>query len=156
MYRRAINVVTEKQVRRSEAGMAEWMVLGVLAGFSAYDLRWKKVSTAAVALFGVAVLVYRIVSEASVTMFLPGLLPGMGLLLVAFVTKESVGTGDGLVLCVMGLFCGLKPVLAVFGMALLLCALLAMILLICRRVGKKTELPFLPCLCGAYLLYLLW
>ena len=73
-----------------------------------------------------------------------------------FATKESIGTGDGLVLCVLGLFCGWRQCLAIFGMALVLSAILSIILLICRKAGRKTELPFLPSLFGGYVLYYLW
>lgn len=136
--------------------MAEWMVFGVLAGFSVYDLRWKKISITAVAIFAATVLIYRVYIETGMLELLCGLIPGSSLFLVAVVTKESIGKGDGLVLCALGLFCGIKPAMAVLGMAFLLCALLAMVLLACKKAGKKTELPFLPCLCAGYLLYLLW
>jgi len=136
--------------------MAEWIMLGVLAGFSVYDLRWKKVNVSAVALFGIAVIAYRIYGKTAIPELLAGLIPGIGLLLISFVTKESIGTGDGLVLCVIGMFCGMKQTAAVLGMALILSAVLAMVLLVCKRAGKKTELPFLPCLCAGYFLFLLW
>ena len=85
-----------------------------------------------------------------------GLVPGAFVLVLAFVTRESIGAGDGLVLCMLGLFCGWRQCLAVFGMALVLSAVLAMVLVVCRRAGRKTELPFLPSLFGGYLLFCLW
>lgn len=136
--------------------MAEWMVLGVLAGFSVFDLRWKRVSTIGVAVFGAVALVYRICVGTGVAELFCGFLPGLILLVVSFLTKESVGMGDGLVLCALGIFSGMKQTLAVLGMAFFLCAMLAVLLLVLRRANKKTELPFLPCLCAGYLLCLLW
>lgn len=136
--------------------ITEWIVLGVLAGFSVYDLKWKKVVVWAVLLSGVFVLVYRIVSGAGISELLAGLVPGLVLLLVSRCTRESIGIGDGLVLCVLGLFCGLRQVLAVLGMALVLSAALAMVLLVLKKAGRKTELPFLPCLFAGYLLCVLW
>ncbi|MBO5353313.1 MAG: hypothetical protein J6A77_08460 [Lachnospiraceae bacterium] len=136
--------------------MAEWIMFGVLAGFSVYDLKWKKVNVTAVVIVAATALMYRFfVGTGWVDLFF-SLVPGIGLLLLALVTRESIGTGDGLVMCALGIFCGIKPALAILGMALVLCAMLAIILLACRRAGKKTELPFLPCLCAGYLLYLLW
>lgn len=136
--------------------MAEWIVFGVLAGFSVYDLKWKKINVIAIAVFAAVILVYRICVGAKITELLFGLVPGICVLVAALVTKESIGVGDGLVVCVLGIFCGLKPILAVLGMALLLSAMLAIILLLSKRAGKKTELPFLPCISAGYLLYLLW
>lgn len=135
---------------------AEWVVLGVLAGFSVYDLKTKRIPVAAVVLFGAAVLGYRLFMSTEFLELLAGLVPGIALLLLAVLSKESIGTGDGLVLCVVGLFCGLRMALSALAMALMLSSLVAMVLLVLRRAGKKTELPFLPCLCSGYLLCLLW
>ena len=137
-------------------GIAEGIMLGVLAGCSAYDLKYRKIPVAAVALLCGGVSGYRFITGTGFLELLCGLLPGVLLLLFAFVTRESIGTGDGLVLCALGMFCGAKTALAVLGMALVLASVLAMVLLVLRRAGRKTELPFLPCLWGGYLLSLLW
>ena len=136
--------------------MAEWMMFGILVGFSMYDLKWRKVNVAAVVLLGVAVFIYRICISTEAAELMLGMVPGLVVLLVSYVTGESIGFGDGMMLCVLGLFFGIKQTLAVFGMALVLCAVLAILLLVCKRANKKTELPFLPCLCAGYLLSLLW
>lgn len=136
--------------------IAEWLVLGTLVGFSLYDIREKKIPVMATVLFGVAVMIYRLCTGTAILDLLLGLLPGAGLLLAAFCTKESIGTGDGLVLCMLGLFCGMRETVAILGMALVLSALLAIVLLVFKRVGRKAELPFLPCLCSGYLLCFLW
>lgn len=135
---------------------AEWMMLGILAGFGVYDLKTKTIPVAAVAVATIGVLVYRLFSGAEVIELVLGVIPGALVVILAYVTKESIGIGDGLVLCMLGLFCGWRQCLAAFGMALVLTAVLAMILLVCRRAGRKTELPFLPALFGGYLLFCLW
>lgn len=134
----------------------EWVMLAVLIGFAAYDIKTKTVPVAAVVIIAVSVLLYRLCMGIEVLELAIGLLPGIVLLVLAFATRESIGTGDGLVVCVLGLFCGWRRCLAIFGMALVLSAMLSIILLVCRKVGRKTELPFLPSLFGGYLLYYLW
>lgn len=136
--------------------IAEGIALGCLAGLSIYDLKTKRIVIKAVALLGIVVLVYRLCTGTGVLELAAGLVPGAGLLFVAFCTKESIGIGDGMVLCVLGLFCGLRKTMGVLGMALVFCAALAMVLLVLKRAGRKTELPFLPCLFAGYLLCLLW
>lgn len=136
--------------------VAEWLVLGVLTGFSAYDLKTRKVPVMAVVLCGTAALVYRFCAGTGIAELILGLVPGLCMLALAFFTKESIGTGDGLVLCALGMFCGLRRTLAILGMALVLAAALAIVLLVLRRVERKTELPFLPNLMAGYLLCLLW
>jgi len=135
---------------------AEWVMLGILAGFALYDMKTKTIPVAAVVLAMIGSLIYRLCTGTGVPELVTGTVPGVVVLIIAFVTKESIGTGDGLVLCMLGLFCGWRQCLAVFGLALVLSAALAVVLLTCRRVGRKTALPFLPSLFGGYLLINLW
>lgn len=134
----------------------DWVMLGVLAGFAVYDMKTKTIPVAAVIAAAVAVLVYRICIGTGVAELVLGLVPGAVVLVLAFATGESIGTGDGLVLCLLGLFCGWRQCVAVFGMALLLSAFFAATLLVCRKAGRKTEIPFLPGLFGGYVLFFLW
>lgn len=135
---------------------AEWIMLAILTGFAVYDMKTKMIPVGAVVILAVGVFLYRLCMGSGIWELIIGLIPGALLVVLAFATKESIGTGDGLVLCVLGLFCGWRQCLAIFGMALVLSAILSMILLICHKVGRKTELPFLPSLFGGYLLYYLW
>lgn len=135
---------------------ADWAMLGILGGFAVYDIKTKTIPVAAVVVAVIAALIYRLCTGTGIMELAVGLVPGAFVLVLAFVTRESIGAGDGLVLCMLGLFCGWRQCLAVFGMALVLSAVLAMVLVVCRRAGRKTELPFLPSLFGGYLLFYLW
>lgn len=135
---------------------ADWAMLGILGGFAVYDIKTKTIPVAAVVVAVIAVLIYRLCTGTGIMELAVGLVPGAFVLVLAFVTRESIGAGDGLVLCMLGLFCGWRQCLAVFGIALVLSAVLAMVLVVCRRAGRKTELPFLPSLFGGYLLFYLW
>lgn len=132
--------------------LTEEIVLGILAGLSGYDLKRKKVAVPVVIVFGVIAVLYRLWCGTGIFELLAGIVPGVLLLLVSYCTRESIGLGDGMVLCALGIYCGCRKTLAILGMAFLLAAMLAIVLLALRRVGRKTELPFLPCLCVAYLL----
>ncbi|MBP3570123.1 MAG: prepilin peptidase [Lachnospiraceae bacterium] len=135
---------------------AELVVLGSLFVLSVMDLRTRKISWIPVALLGGVALIYQWCAGELCIDVIVGIIPGLILIGLAFCTKESIGYGDGLVLGVLGLYCGIKKAVAVLGMALLLAAVLAMVLLVLKKAGRKTELPFLPCLCSGYLLCLLW
>ena len=136
--------------------MAEWIMLAVLAGFAVYDMKTKSVSLIAVAVSAVGVLIYRLFAGAGMAELAAGLIPGLLVVMLAFVTKESIGIGDGLMLCVLGMFCGWRRCLAAFGLALVISAVFAMVLLVCRRAGRKTEIPFLPGLFGGFFICCLW
>ena len=135
---------------------AEYIMLGCLLILSIMDLRTRKISLLPVLLLGLFAMGYRFWENESLWEVLTGMLPGGVLLLAAWVTKESIGYGDGIVLLVVGVFCGIKKTVAILGISLILAAVMAMLLLVLRRAGRKTELPFLPCLCSGYLLCLLW
>ena len=134
----------------------ELVMLGSLMALSVMDLRTKKIPLMPVLVLGVMFFVYRIWSGVPLLEVAAGAIPGGILLLVSVLTEESIGYGDGLVLLVLGVLCGVAKAVAVLGMALLLAAVLSMVLLALKRVGRKTELPFLPCLCSGYLLFLIW
>lgn len=136
--------------------MAKWIMLAVLASFAVYDMKTKTVSLIAVAAFAVGVLIYRLCAGTGIAELAAGLIPGLLVVVLAFVTRESIGMGDGLMLCVLGMFCGWRRCLAVFGLALVLSAVFAIVLLVCRRAGRKTEIPFLPGLFGGFFICCLW
>lgn len=81
---------------------------------------------------------------------LKGSLPGVFLLLIAFMTQKA-GYGDGIVLCCLGVVLGGEKSLLLFGLSLFLIALCDLILLVLRRVKRNTGLPFLPFLAVAWL-----
>ena len=131
------------------------MVLGAMVVMSIVDIKKRQVSLKMLIPFGLAVICWRIFQGAGFGELLAGLVPGVLCLLLSYVTEESIGTGDGLVLCALGIFCGIKAAVAILGMALVLSAVWAMVLLIFKKAGRKTELPFLPCLSIGYLFCIL-
>ena len=79
-----------------------------------------------------------------------GLLLGLFLLGISFVTRGALGRGDGIFLAIVGLNLGFSTVFSIFSGALLLAAILAVLLMIIKRVKKDTALPFLPFLGVSY------
>lgn len=129
------------------------VVLAVMAVLSLIDIKKKLVNMTLLIPFGVIALSWQLFQGTEIAELLTGLLPGGVCLLLSYVTKESIGKGDGLVLCVLGLLCGCKATFAMLGIALFFSAVWAIFLLALRRAGRKTELPFLPCLSLGYLFY---
>lgn len=136
--------------------VAEIVMSGCLAVLAGIDLKRKQVPVCPVALLGIAGVGFRIWNETGIWELFLGTVPGILLLVLSVCSRESIGIGDGLVLLVLGIFCGISTAVAVLGMALVLAAVLAMVLLTTGKAGRKTELPFIPCLCGSYLLCVLW
>ena len=101
----------------------EWMVNAVMLAFcSIQDIREKEVSLWKLKIYGIlaaAVSIWKLFSpkdDLPVLIFrlFAGLLPGIFLLILARITREAVGYGDGLVLLFIGLSLGFWECIGVF------------------------------------------
>lgn len=82
---------------------------------------------------------------------LTGILPGIGLFLIALTTKK-VGTGDGIVLIFLGVMSGWGKSMMIFGISLFLISICSVLLLILRKVKRNTGIPYLPFLTAGWIL----
>lgn len=83
-----------------------------------------------------------------------GTLPGIFLLTVAWITRQEVGYGDGIVLLIIGLYLGFSAGTGIFLTALLLLAPVSLFYIIFRKAGRRKKLPFIPFLLAGYILWL--
>lgn len=86
---------------------------------------------------------------------LAGAAIGGAVIVVAKLSRESIGTGDGVILAVTGLFLGFWKNMELFLAALLLASLRALFLIVIKKKGRKYRLSFVPYLAVAYLLQLI-
>ncbi|MCI8530156.1 MAG: hypothetical protein HFH82_13560 [Lachnospiraceae bacterium] len=82
---------------------------------------------------------------------LRGMVPGLLLLAIAFVTKKA-GYGDGMVLVLVGMVVGGGKSFVIFGVSLFLISVFSIILLLFRKVRRNSTIPYLPFLTAAWLL----
>lgn len=73
-----------------------------------------------------------------------GAMTGGVVLLIAFVTKNKIGCGDGLLLIATGALLGLKVNLFMFLFGLFLASLKGIWLLLSGKGNKNTDMPFIP------------
>ena len=71
-------------------------------------------------------------------------------LLLGWLTRESIGYGDGLVLLCMGGFMGISQLVRMWFAAITMAGLVAIFLLVVRHMQRKAELPFVPFLLMGY------
>ena len=122
------------------------MLIWIL-GLSLFDIRHRKVPVWAV-LTGVVIIMGAGISgclwEADQYLaFLTGMIPGAVLLLLAAVTK-SVGWVDGVVLMLAGSVMGFWRCVLTAAISLITLSAVAMVLLILKRVDKRTRIPYIP------------
>ncbi len=86
---------------------------------------------------------------------LPGLLPGFLLLLAGRFTADQVGKGDGLCFLSLSLWMSAERLFLLLLFSLLLCAAAGTVMVIRKKGGWKSAMPFLPFIWAAWTLQLL-
>ena len=137
--------------------MIQQAVLLCILGISAYqDCRSKTVCFPFLAASGLLGGIFLLCSDPGNGM---DMLLGAGIggivLLLSFITRESIGRGDGLMLMVSGVFLGAEKNLELFFAALLLCGMAALFLIVMKRKERTCRIPLAPYLLAGYL-FVLW
>ncbi|MCI6004925.1 MAG: prepilin peptidase [Blautia sp.] len=127
--------------------------LGVLLflGINAWmDIRKKEVSVLTVLVFALYGMLWSLQCGRSI--FQAGIPLGTGLvvLIFAFLTEGSVGPGDAWILTALGTVLETEEFLPAVCMGVLFAGVWALILLMTRRAGRRTEIPFIPFLLAGY------
>lgn len=82
------------------------------------------------------------------TDFLTGILIGTTALFLAWITREAIGYGDGVVLIALGILLGGSWCFTVVLTAVVASGLWALGLIVLFRKNRKYEIPFVPFLLG--------
>lgn len=77
-----------------------------------------------------------------------GSLPGISLLLFGKLSGWAVGSADGIIVLVLGIYLGFWQVLSVLSGAFLTAVMAAGFLLAVKKKDRKYEIPFIPFLFG--------
>ena len=132
------------------------IVVGLFLSICGYsDLKRREISLLIVGAFFVfGVIVQVIWVPLSPLEWIGGMAVGGGIFIAGAVTREAIGYGDAWVIGVLGLFLGVFTVIELLLIALTLSALMSAALLLCRKIGRKTRLPFVPFLFVAYIIWI--
>lgn len=88
-------------------------------------------------------------NEETVVGVLLALIPGLVLIIMAFLLKEKIGYGDGLVMMITGMTMGFYKAVNILCIAFLLSAVCSVILLSIKKADRNTKLPFIPFITAA-------
>lgn len=103
----------------------------------------------------VGLILHLLFWERTMIDLLLGVVIGVGVLLIAWVSRECVGAGDGIMLMISGIYLGFWGNLELLLTALLLVGIAALFLIVVKRKGKNYRVPFLPFVLVAYLIQLI-
>lgn len=81
--------------------------------------------------------------------------PGCLVLGLSWLTKESIGYGDGLVILCLGCFLTVIEILNLGMISITLAGVVALFLLLIKKQGRKMQIPFVPFLLGGYAILIL-
>ena len=140
------------------AGVFETVFLGVLGILAWQDRKEMSVSKKFLFLAGIfAVLGRSLVVNREIALQEWGLsiLPGLLLLGIGWLSRWQIGSGDGVVILVMGLWLGCRKTFIILLLGMFLCSIFCGALVVFRKAGRKTEVPFVPflwiaCLMGRF------
>lgn len=142
------------KMKRSCEMIKSGLVTLYLLALSIYDGREKRVPVLllGIGILGAAAWMLGKGIQGDLRQCLLGVIPGLFLLFIAWITKKA-GCADGAVLSVIGVFEGYQGGMIIWGMSLCAVSVCAIILLCARRAGRDTQLPYIPFLCGGYIVW---
>lgn len=72
------------------------------------------------------------------------LIPGGIILLIGFITKETIGKGDGILIITLGSILGMKMCMELLFWAFFICTFVSAIGLLWGKIELKSRVPFVP------------
>lgn len=85
-----------------------------------------------------------------------GLAVGLCAIGVSVATREQIGKGDGIVIAAVGLVLGARKCIWLVFIASFMMCTAAIFVLLLKKGGRQTRLPFLPAIFAGYLLCICW
>lgn len=130
---------------------SELVIMPTLLGLAIQDKRYLGVARPGLAIASGLLLAVGFFREVSWQSRAGGLALGALLLLSGYFSKEAIGVADGIVVSVCGVSLGVYESATMCFFAAGYTAAFALILLLLKKVGKKSRLPFLPFLLLGYI-----
>ena len=112
---------------------------------SVIDIRTHKVSLKIMVVLFCAGCAFRMLQGNFFALsFFAALLPGIGFLLLSWLTRGNIGAGDGCMILVLGAFMDLEEVFAVCTIAISAVGIFGLFLMLGFHKSKNYEIPFFP------------
>ena len=117
-------------------------ILGVLA---IVDFKKKQVSNVLLLIVsGIVIINYVIFKPVTIMSLIGGILVGVILLGISYITRQKIGAGDGLLVMILGAYLGFEGIGVMLLYALTLSAIWSGLLLIIKKVNRHYTIAFIP------------
>lgn len=115
------------------------------------DIKKKELSVKLFAMLGIVALLGCIYGWKNAgIMAAAGALPGILLLVLARITEQSIGYGDGILLAELGLLTGVGKCMLILAAALAMAGVFSLVIVVVKKVDKRYKIPFVPFLATAF------
>lgn len=123
-------------------------ILGLLA---VVDFKKKQVSNVFLLIISAIVFVnYVIFRPITIISLIGGVVVGVVLLGISYVTRQKIGVGDGLLVMILGAYLGFEVIGFLLLYALTLSAIWSGLLLMIKKVNKHYTIAFIPFIFAGY------
>ena len=126
-------------------------ILIVLAVNTWSDIRRKQISMLSVVVLSVAGIAGSFLKSGSGQVSLWGFVPGIVAAVLSLATHGAVGMEDALLLLALGTVLTVEELTKMLCVALVFCALTALVLMVMFRKRRDMTLPFVPFLMAGYI-----
>lgn len=127
------------------------LYLGIL---SVLDIRTRKIPRWLLILgMSGTILLKSISKNSSIVLVVSGVAIGFLFCMISKVSKETLGMGDSYLITILGAFVGGWNLLYILAYAFLFSACYSVIVLLFHRFNRKIQIPFIPFLMVAYILW---
>ena len=109
-----------------------------------WDFRTKELPLWITIVLGSCGLIYSLYIKREGWDMIFALLPGLFCLVIGYITRQSVGYGDGILIGVLGLFYTWKEIFEICSIAIMVAGFVGLILLVIFKKNGKYEIPFIP------------
>ena len=127
-----------------------WMILLIIQAIC--DIKWKRIPLVLNMMGAALGLCYCILSQRAWIDILWGLVPGVVCLCYSIISRETLGLGDSLTMCALGLVIDIKHMLLIMMIAFGLAAFGGMFILVVFQKKRNYEIPFVPFLLMGFLI----
>lgn len=132
-------------------------VSAVMVVCAVTDIKRKELSMKLFALLGIASLAGCILGQnKEIIMTVTGVIPGILLIVLAKITEQSIGYGDGIILAELGLFTGVGKCMLILAAALAMAGIFSLGIVVFKKVDKHYKIPFVPFLAIAFMISFFW
>ena len=115
------------------------------------DIKWKRIPMIITVVGVVAGIFYCLMTQRNWVDILWAVAPGIFCLLYSKISNETLGYGDGLLLCAMGLYLEVEHILFIAMLAFGLAGIGGLVLVVFFHKKRNDEIPFVPFLLAAFL-----